>query len=197
MSFVFEEGRFELTFDDRWSRVVRWDGERAYRDGIGTLRTTRAVDFCGIQEGGERPALYLIELTDLRDYRIETKRQLSGRAVPPCEACGHFKPNLYEEVALKVRDTVAGLAAAAHVRQTESESWRPIADTLACWDQQVRVMLWLELEEDQNPEPARPNAIIDRLKKELRWLTARVMVVNSKRPPPGVAVRHLPRVDTA
>ena len=189
MSIVFEEGRLELTFDDSW-RIARWDGERAYKEGIRVLKTTHAVDFCGIRDDGREPTLYLIELTDLRDHRIEWKKQLTGRSAPACEACGRFQPNLYEEVALKVRDTVAGLVAAAHVRQTESERWRSFAGALARWDQQLRVVLWLE--EEQAPAPVAPNVITDRLKKELRWLTARAMVVNSSRPLPGVTVRHLP-----
>jgi hypothetical protein len=190
VSSVFVEGRLELTFDDSWSSLVKWDEESAYQSGIRMLRTTRAVDFCGLCQLSDRsPLLYFIELKDFRGHRIENKKRLRVADTQPCSECGEIQPNLHQEIALKTRDTLAGLVAAAHQRKTDLARWRPIAEALTRWDNPIRVILWLE--EDRVPGPARPSVLVDQLKKQLRWLTTHVFVASSERPPPGVTARYL------
>jgi|HubBroStandDraft_6_1064221.scaffolds.fasta_scaffold64082_2 hypothetical protein len=190
MSSTFVEERIEVTFDDSWTSVVKWDRERAYQDGIRKLHPTRGVDFCGVRDGGDRDrSLYFIELKDLRGHRIENKKRLQDVGAGPCTECGSVKPTLHQEVALKVRDTLAGLVAAAHKRQPESGRWQPLAEAMIRWDKPICVILWLD--EDHMAAPAQPSIHIDNLKKHLRWLTSRVSVVNSMRPPPGVTARYL------
>jgi hypothetical protein len=191
VSLVFVERRIELTFDDSWRYVVKWDEERAYQDGICTLPTSRAVDFCGIRDSAHRgPLVHLIELKDFRAHRIENKKRLRETAASTCSVCGEIQPNLYQEVGLKVRDTLAGLVSAAHQRRTEPERWHPLAEALTRWDRPVQVILWLE-EDPRETSAARASVRIDNLKRQLRWLTSHVMVASSVRLPPGITVRKL------
>ena len=68
-----EEGFLAFEFDNHW-RIFKLDEHRDYRERIGKLEGTKAVDFLGILDERE---LYLIEVKDFREYRIENKDRLS------------------------------------------------------------------------------------------------------------------------
>lgn len=159
MTRTFREGDFELSFDESWSSVIKWDEENAYRDGIHRLPSSRAVDFCGLRGDG----LVLLELKDFRGARIENKPRLLG-------------DDLHQEVATKVRDTLAGLIGAARMRQTEESLYRPLAGAAVAYEWPLRVILWIGEDRDRRPSAADLNARTNRLKQLLRWLTARVQV---------------------
>jgi len=62
-----EEGDLAFDFGDRW-RVFKLDEHRDYRERVGKLEGTKAVDFLGVLDERE---LYLIEVKDFRGHRIE------------------------------------------------------------------------------------------------------------------------------
>jgi hypothetical protein len=78
----FREQNLEIIFDDTW-QCEKWDECASYRQGIGKLQGSDAVDFLGIRGN----SLHLIEIKGYRDYRItrvcEDHRPHSRRAADP------------------------------------------------------------------------------------------------------------------
>ena len=92
MSTVFPEGALQFSFGESW-KVLKWDGHSAFAGGLGKVQHTKAVDFLGLHI--DLP--WFIEVKDFRSHRIENKKRLTSG-------------ELAEEVADKVRDTLAGMA---------------------------------------------------------------------------------------
>lgn len=183
MSRVFTEGKLEFTFDDTWT-VQKWDDEPAYRDGIGRVGSSRAVDFCGIRKG----LLFIVEVKDFRGYRIENK----GRLTSETSAKGQIEP-LAEEIAIKVRDTIAGMVGARRCRLTEEHHWKPVLHALGDPTAGLHIVLWLE--EDFPRSPLQTSTLQENLRRKLAWLTTKVLVSSHKdlhSIPLGVQVRNLP-----
>jgi len=58
----FKEGFLDFVFGERWE-ILKLDDHRDYRQRIGKLESTKAVDFIGILDQEE---LYLIDVKYLR-----------------------------------------------------------------------------------------------------------------------------------
>ncbi len=85
-----EEEYLAFDFGERW-KVFKFDDHRDYQRMKDTLEGTKAIDFLGVLDKKE---LYLIEVKDFRQHRIETRdRLLTGE--------------LAIELAQKVRDSLA------------------------------------------------------------------------------------------
>lgn len=181
---VIDEGKLRFEFDASWQDAVKWDDSLAYRKGIGKLPDTKAVDILCRGKG----VCCLFEVKDFREHRIENKNRLSNE-------------ELQQEVARKVRDTLAGVLGAARVG-AEGERWAAYARMLASQNE-VRVVLWLE--EDFAPPPGsgtgeerwktRLSVMQNVLKQRLRWLTPHVLVTSQRETSrlPGLHVRNLPQ----
>jgi hypothetical protein len=172
------EQNLEFTFDATWS-VLKWDGHDAYVNGIQCVEPCKAADFCGLRGR----SLYLIEVKDFRGSRIENKKRLQDASTE----------RLAHEVAVKVRDTVAGLVGARRSRQSEAERWEPLGGALGDTKFSVYVVLWFE--EDFRRSPIETQVLQNNIKKKLRWLTTHVLVCcagDARSVPPGVTVRNLP-----
>jgi hypothetical protein len=189
-----EEGRLRFVFDDERWRVVRWDADRVYREGVGTLsgelsdgggaprhEGTKAVDFVGVLD---EKILYLIEVKDFRGYRVDNEKRQT-RELPL-------------EVGLKVRDTLAGLVGAR--AKTGAPPWvESFVGVLTGGKQQVRVVVWVADDEVRPNEPRAKRAVRDserlqRAQQRLAWLTSKVWVEDPLRGRgvPGVDVESLP-----
>jgi len=159
---AFDEGRLWFEFGSAWD-VRKWDGERAYREGIEKLSGSKALDFVGKLDR----SLFLIEVKDFRDYRIENKKRL-------------MHGELAIEVAQKVRDTLAGIVGVSGEGRTDCANWKPFLD--AAVSQTVRVVLWLE----HDPPSGKPKGTVDQmnntlkqhLERNLRWLRPHVFVAS-------------------
>lgn len=168
---TFNEGYLRFEFGNGWV-VSKYDEHPFYRNRMQKLPNTTAVDFVGVQYG----SVYLIEVKDFRGHRIENKAR-----------------DLAVEVAYKVRDSIAGLVGA------QRDASGPHADALCASAQvllnaEVRVVLWLE-EDTPVSTAARRSALAGEVKKYLRWLKARVIVVNvqeNQDAVPALAVANLP-----
>jgi hypothetical protein len=171
----------KFTFGDSWTVAFKYDDSRFYRDGPERLKgeleersknatktvpqATRAVDIIGLhQEDG----LLLLEAKDFRGHRIENKNRLQGQVIL--------------EVALKTRDTVAGLLGAGRKAVTEF----PSADLLAAVQpgKTVTVVLWLEDDtfQDEQKTKAALNQLNGVLKAKLAWMNVRTLVQSSSAP---------------
>jgi hypothetical protein len=177
VSKVFTEQNLSFAFSDNWE-VEQYDRHGDYLGKIQKLRGSKAVDFVGMISN----ALFLIEVKDFRGHRIENKNRFGG----PLE----------EEVALKVRDTVAGLIG-AHRTSSQPATWSHFVSCMSTPSRLVRVVLWFEDDAAHTSELARARAITatDLLKKNLRWLTTQALAVGLKThagSPPELRVLNLP-----
>jgi hypothetical protein len=177
MSIVFEESdslRFE--FDDGW-RGVKWDDHPGFRTSRWRLTESKAIEFAGVRDS----VLWLFEAKDFRGYRIQNKQRLT-------------QGELAEEVADKVRDSLAGLLWSCQ-REHDSGDFTAVARALLDRNQKVQLVIWLETDEHLPPDHARQ--LTELIKGRLRWLSPRVIVQNLKlaegHQVPGLTVSNLPQ----
>ena len=166
MPTTVEEDELELEFDDEWDVIIKWDETTAYRNGIHKLQESKAVDVLAYSRS--RKIMLMIEIKDFRRYRIENKPRISNG-------------DLFDEVALKVRDTVAGVRGAARTR--EDQDVAEIAKKIAS---RTPLTVLLLLEEDRDAEAVpkstrsrrkgRRSTMSQELKTRVKWLTTRALV---------------------
>ena len=176
----FDERRLRFNFGDPW-RVLKWDREAPYKNVIGKLQHTMAVDFVALNR--DESSLLLVEVKDFRGHRIENKRRLSNG-------------ELRLEVAHKVRDTLAGLIAARR-SPIYSDQVKDFADALLSKQRKIHVLLWMEQDLPGPDEEAKTRAseFALELALVLRWLNPRVLVENLRTGSglPGLNVTSLSR----
>jgi hypothetical protein len=163
------EGNLEFQFDQNWD-VIKYDGHNFYQQRAKKLREMKAADFVAVNKN--QCKLYIIEV---KDFRIEHPESLT---------------NLADTVAQKVRDTVAGLVGAHH--STGAGDWALPVKCLGSLRQEIYVVFLCELRNSTSPE--RLSSLTDRLKKNLGWLTKRVIAVDLNtfgKTAPGVTVKNL------
>jgi hypothetical protein len=157
MTTHIEEGALMLEIDS--DRVLKWDEDKAFVEGLKRREGTKAVDICADVDGED--SVYL-ELKDFRASAIENKGRLRSN-------------ELAREVAEKVRDTLAGLVWACgrglgepfHEQLTRRYLETPKA----------LVVLWLE---EDGVDIGGANALQDRIRAELKpHIEARVIVTSS------------------
>lgn len=176
MSTEIREQNLLFTFRDSWL-VVKLDDHRDYRNGLGKLAGSKAVDFLGIHQN----QLYFIEAKDFRGHRIENQERLrSGQ--------------LTTEIGQKVRDSVACIVAA--YRQSGNSEWQPYLKILRDQRKLVKVVVWLEYDLPADPytrKKDRASIATKEFKKKLRWLTTTVLVANmAGNPIPDLDVTNQP-----
>ena len=160
----FPEGHQVFSFDDVSWIVLKYDDAKGgyYKDRIKKLDGTKAVDYIGTHKGN----LYLIEVKDFREHRIENQKRLTG-------------DGLAIESGQKVRDTVAGIIGA--YRTSDPQKWDVFANVLHDKIAVIRVVVWLEYDlptHDKQREKVRTGIATNVYKAKLSWLTSRVLVSN-------------------
>ena len=178
VSRTFDEGGLRFQFGGDW-RVEKYDDHPDYRGKAAKLSGTKGIDFVGIIGSGD---CYLIEVKDSRAHPMPGDRRLGEMA---------------KQVALKVRDTIAGIVG-AHRTSSQPETWRPFVRALANRSRMLRVVLWLEddLPIDTWRWRHRASTLTKLIKRQTSWVTTRILVVSQRSPvagPPGLAVSNLPR----
>lgn len=175
MDFTEEYQRF--SFDDAEWVVLKYDEEPAYLERIAKLQETKGVDFIGIHNRD----LYLVEVKDFRNYRVENQARLTNGELPI-------------EIGQKVRDTIAGIIGA--YRTSDSHKWEAFAKILTANTKTIRVVVWLEYDLPVNSKArnkVRASVGTNIYKKRLNWLTSQVLVTNqSSNGLPDLTVSNLP-----
>lgn len=177
----FDEGSLRFSFDSSW-QVVKYDDTPLYRDGVGVIPFTKAVDFIGLRKG----TLFLVEVKDFREHRIENERRLT-------------EGELAVEIAQKIRDSIAGLVG-AHRTAANPEAVAPFVRVFVKADSEIKVVIWLEHDLPEYPskrEKVKMSVEGNAFKKKLRWLTPKVFVANVNHnvlQEAGMTVRNLPHV---
>jgi hypothetical protein len=174
---LIEEEFLRFEFGDDW-HVIKYDEHADYADRIRHLPDTKAVDFAAIYSAR---TLFLVEVKDFRGHRIENRDRIRVG-------------ELADEVGQKVRDTIAGIVAAHH--RGNAKTWEKFTRCLTSTEPPVRVLLWLEDDLPPGPRGRRQNGasvMTDALKRQLRWLTTKVLVTNiALGAPDGITVTNLP-----
>jgi hypothetical protein len=118
---ILTEQKLACAFPDGW-HATKYDGWSFYRKHFNRCSDSKAVDFLAYDPVGR--TLWLVELKDYRRFRRTKDERIS----------------LWAEVAVKARDTLAGLFAA---KVNASEPDQPFA-ARCLGAQKVRVVLHLE-----------------------------------------------------
>lgn len=174
MMSVFQEGALEFRFQDG-QPACKYDETKHYREKVAKLNATKAVDFLYVCEHRD---LYFIEVKDFRGHRIENKSR-----------------DLAVEIALKVRDTTAGVVGAWRIAG-DHDAWKPFLEALVSEKTRVCVTLWLEEDLPSGPPGIMKNrnqVLAEQIKTLMRWLTTHVLVTNRDADVPGLSVKGLKR----
>jgi len=164
---TIEESRLRFQFDDTW-QVIKYDGHADHLK-IARLHRTKAVDFVAIHRARD---LFFIEVKNFRHYRIENKVRVEKLQADQ-------ELDLATEVAMKVRDTIAGIMAALH--RGSPEYWGPVVACLRKTEPPVKLLLWLEQDLPRDPPGRASNreqTLNQFLKKQLAWLTTKVLLAS-------------------
>ncbi len=122
------EGRLTFSFPRNW-QVRKYDHVNFYRNNVLKCPETKAADILALSDR----KLFLIEVKDFRNYRIENRGRIrSGE--------------LSAEFAQKVRDTVAGLYGAY---RSDNQELKDFCTHLFTGKSPKQVMAILLLEEDR------------------------------------------------
>jgi hypothetical protein len=164
---TFIESDLKFDFPSNWW-VVQYDNLTDYNKLKNTVEKSKAVDFIGILSN---KTLVFFEIKNFRGHRIENKPRLEAGDDP-----------LELEIAKKVRDTLAGVAAASRNSTHLRTEWQRVLSFLQNEKINIEVVLWLE--EDKVPQyeatrkrmQAKGGTLRQRLKQKLSWLTNRVFV---------------------
>jgi hypothetical protein len=170
---ITEEGIIFVFDDEFWEDVRDFDKTNPDYRKIEKLNGTKAIDIIGYHK---RKGLYLIEIKDFRQYRIEKKDRIA-------------KLELFEEVGQKVKDTLACMLAAAHNSTHSREYWcRQVNRILMSKSERVTVALWLEEDRDiaygtevsQKRKKVSESTYRNKLKTKVSWFTSRVKIISSQ-----------------
>ncbi len=159
--------------DEKWSYLMQYDVETDFKKIKDAIQGTKAVDFIGICN---QNILTLIEVKNFRGHRIENKPRIENGDDP-----------IEQEVALKVRDTLAGIVGANRNATHKKEYWENYFAFLQNEKKRVEVILWLEKDDDPRPsivqikrEKVYGGTIAKKLKQKLSWLTPYVSVADTE-----------------
>lgn len=181
-----EKQRFE--FGNSWALAFKYDDTNFYRQGPerlkgdvdGVSQSTRAVDVIALHQA---IGILLLEAKDFRGHRIANKKRVTSGEIAV-------------EVALKVRDTIAGLVRADQKTVDEFDS--AAVSTALMHPKVITVVLWLEDDLQHDPQLAKQqlNTLNQLLKKRLAWLGVKTFVLSSKvqNKLPDLTVTNLPGV---
>ena len=183
---TLREGDLDFTFDASWAVCSHWEEEPARRALKSQASGSHCVDLVALQKG-PKGSLFLIEVKDYRtsEKTPSTREKLADGGV-----------SLADLVAMKVRDTIAGLVGG--VRMDRDGLWRPCVEALV--DREVWVVLWIEhaaIDAGSTVQGKRAKvgalSLQDSLKKRCRWISAKVAICWRKEIVlPGVGVRSVP-----
>jgi hypothetical protein len=178
-----QEGRQRFSFDERWL-VAKYYQESPSKALQKAIQPSKAIDFCARTSSPD--AVFFIEVKDFRTHHGENRERVDGST-----------GELASEVAQKVRDSIAGIVGA--VRTNPDPFWSRIGKACASPRVDLFIVLWLELDSyGQTAQQMKPrlDAHLKKLKEQLRWSGAHVMLLNEQvwaNDIPGMQVRTVER----
>lgn len=154
------EGKLACTFPDNWD-ATKYDDWAFYRNRfVSSCCGNKAVDFLAIDPVDE--ILWLIELKDFRQFA-------RSKDIP-----------LWEEVAIKARDTLAGICAVKMEAGNENQAFAQTSLTM----RKIRVVLHLEQPAQHSklfPRAFDPADVQQKIKQLIKPIDAHPAVVQLSR----------------
>ncbi len=160
---VIQEGDLEFAFGSSW-RVLKYDANGSYYKTAleNQVKPTKAVDFLCLREGA--PLLML----EVKDFSLGVPKQEEFDKVPMI-------------VAIKARDTLAGIIGGSHnaTDSSEKNAFRTFRDRLSSSPQVVFLFEDLATPNRRPPQTTahKQDILWKQLKSHLKWLTCNVWVV--------------------
>lgn len=149
--------RFEFTRD---YRLVDADKEANVSKVKRCLQHTKDVNFFGMYQND---TVFMMEVKNFRGYPLESIDVLT------------------EEIAQKLRDTIAIITGASRNTTHETDFWEALHKLAGNKHKQIKVVFWLEEDITGNPRHAgRMSTLTQNLKKKCGWLTSKISVQNIK-----------------
>ena len=160
---VIQEGNLKFNFGSSWN-VIKYDENGSfYRTKISnSIEQTKAVDFLCIRN--EKPLC----MVEIKDYSLGVSESEKFENVP-------------KVVALKTRDTIAGIVGGLHcATNSDQRFFRKAYNKLT--DAPFVVFFFEDLLTPKRHHPlaidAKKGVLLKSLKKHLRWLTGNVAVID-------------------
>jgi hypothetical protein len=101
---------------------------------------------------------------------------------------------LTNEIAQKLRDTIAIIAGASRKSTNDTEFWQKMHEYIGKSNKEIFVVFWLEEDLQNQRNTHRLQNILARLKQKCKWLTTKIMVQNvANNGLTGITVSFLPQ----
>lgn len=184
---AYEEGSQRFVFQcSEWEWAHRYDGSKEQKNLGNAISGSKAVDF--VAHG--KKYILLLEVKDFCGHEKENLWRITGETDHAKKLGITLGPQdhaLHHELALKVRDTLAGLVGAAtHSQNRQSEYQRLICEAMK-GDKELLILGSIAFADksicvgsqkfDLNNEQLK--ALQDKLKKALKpWLRCTVLLIN-------------------
>lgn len=153
---VFEESNLRFEFDNQYN-IIKSDSDVNIVNAKKFLQGTKDTDFLGFYSND---VIFFMEVKNFRGVHHEDIEVLTN------------------EVAQKLRDTVAIIAGASRNSTNDNIFWKSLHKKIGKNDIEIRYIFWLE--EDvmfNNPRAkSRLHTITAKLKNKCKWLTTKVFV---------------------
>jgi len=163
MSKTIEIKRQRFEFGDVW-RTYKTDDEPDLLKIKQGVDGTKDTDIVALWDNRR---LFLMEVTDLRGFRIENRDKLS-------------RGPMVQEFVQKIRETIPAIVGAFH-SAPHKDQWDAFVEKLVDRNERIYVVLWMEQDTSRNPyeRKRRANemsAFVTYIKKHLGWLKPHVLV---------------------
>ncbi|MCU0445483.1 MAG: hypothetical protein MUE85_11245 [Microscillaceae bacterium] len=166
---VFEESNIRFIFSEEYN-LLKSDGEVNFEKVKQYLLNTKDIDFIGLFMNEK---VFLMEVKNF------------------CGVPGEEIEMLCNEVAQKLRDTIAIIVGASRNTTNNPDFWQKLHQSMGKANKEIIYVFWLE--EDLIPRQRdRMSTIAAKLKQKCKWLTTRISVQSiSNNSLPGLTVNYL------
>ena len=153
---IFEESNLRFKFDEDYD-LIKSDGNINFEKVKQYLQGTKDTDFLGFYQDRK---VFLMEVKNFRGVQPENIEELTN------------------EVAQKLRDTVAIIAGASRNSTNETAFWQKLHKQIGKNEIEIFYVFWLEEDVIVGNRQKKPrlSIISQKLKEKCKWLTTKISV---------------------
>ena len=171
---AIEESGIVFEHDEKRCECIKFDDNIAYKRVDKKLKPTKGVDFIYIFDS---KTIALVEVKNLKGHADDPKSK---------EKLNDGAEILTNQIAIKVRDSLACSLSAARFSTNDSEFWESFNKIFLDDNKPVIVIAWIEFDEvDHRKRKAKMSTWGEKLKQKLHWINSvQISVNNVENPPP-------------